>query len=107
MPTPLPDEFEGIPDIVVETLSRGTRAYDLQDKRTIYRKAGVPEIWFVDRKNKRLIIDRKRGRQYVEEVVSKGKVYSRVLPGFWIEVSWLWQRKLPKKLDCLRMILGQ
>ncbi len=107
VPLPLPDEFEGVPDIIVETLSRGTRRYDLHDKRSIYHQVGVPEIWFVDRKNKRIIIDRKRGRQYVEEVVTKGKVASQVLSGFWIDVSWLWRKQLPKKMDCLRKILGQ
>jgi len=29
-----------------------------------------------------------------------------VLPGFWIEVAWLWQEPLPSTLACLRQILG-
>jgi hypothetical protein len=29
-----------------------------------------------------------------------------VVPGFWIELSWLWQVDLPPLLKCLREILG-
>jgi Uma2 family endonuclease len=36
------------PDLVVEVLSRSTRAYDLGEKRHIYKEFGVKEIWFVD-----------------------------------------------------------
>jgi len=32
-------------------------------------------------------------------------VDSQVIPGFWIEVSWLWRKELPSTFDCLRKIL--
>jgi Uma2 family endonuclease len=35
-----------------------------------------------------------------------GRLSSLVLPGFWIEASWLWQDPLPSTLACLRQILG-
>ena len=36
------------PDWVCEVLSRGTRQFDLTEKRTIYGKTGVGHLWFVD-----------------------------------------------------------
>jgi hypothetical protein len=29
-----------------------------------------------------------------------------VIPGFWLDVEWLWQDRLPSTLACLRQILG-
>jgi hypothetical protein len=35
-----------------------------------------------------------------------GALASAVVPGFWIEVAWLWQDPLPAPLSCLRRILA-
>jgi Uma2 family endonuclease len=99
-------QFEGAPDLVLETLSPSNRDIDLDDKRPAYREAGVQEIWFVDPKNQQVIIDRKRGKRYREQVTATGRVSSDVLDGFWIDVDWLWADPLPRKVDCLRAILG-
>jgi len=40
--------FEGIPDLVVEVLSRGNWRFDRTTKLTAYRDAGIPEVWLVD-----------------------------------------------------------
>jgi Uma2 family endonuclease len=46
---PLPEkEFELVPGLVIEVLSPSNRDYDLRDKRSAYREAGVREIWLVD-----------------------------------------------------------
>jgi Uma2 family endonuclease len=103
---PLPDQFEGAPDLVVEVLSPSNRAEDLQDKRPAYREAGVPEIWFVDPDEHQVLIDRRRKKTYSARAVSRGRVASAVLKGFWIEASWLWSEPLPRRKDCLRAILG-
>jgi Uma2 family endonuclease len=98
--------FAGAPDLVVETLSPPMRDYALKEKRPAYRKAGVREIWFVDPQEYRVIVDRKRGKQYHERKVSSGKLRSEVLEGFWIEADWLWLDGLPGELECLSKILG-
>ncbi len=103
--SPLPKLFEGAPDWVVEVLSWSNRTDDLNDKRPAYQQAGVKEIWYVDRDYRQVIIDRKRGRSYVEEVVTRGKVHSEALKGFWVQASWLWAKELPNSMTCLQQIL--
>ena len=105
MPHPTPQEFEGVPDLILEVLSPSNRAYDLGQKRTAYREAGVPEIWLVDPLQEQILIDRKRRKSYATEVVTKGRATSTVLAGFWVDAAWLWADPPPKKRPCLRAIL--
>jgi Uma2 family endonuclease len=105
VPMPLPKEFEGVPELVVEVLSPSNRRYDLRDKRLIYHEAGVEEIWFIDAEQRRIIMDRHRTEMYVEEIFTVGQVSSEVLPGFWLNASWLWATPLPNRFMCLEEIL--
>ncbi|MGH8071429.1 MAG: Uma2 family endonuclease [Candidatus Entotheonellia bacterium] len=105
VPTPLPKEFEGVPDLVLGVLSPSNRRYDLRDKRLIYREAGVEEVWFIDAELRRIIVDRRRAGSYTEEIVTEGKVFSAVLQGFWVNASWLWATPLPNRFMCLEEIL--
>src|SRR2546425_724636 len=75
---------------------------DYREKLPRYRDAGIPEIWIVDRFRQVVLRDTlvAEGRQ--SETLSSGRLSSSIMPGFWIEVSWLWQEKLPSTLDCLR-----
>ena len=106
VPMPLPKEFEGVPDLVVEVLSPSNRRYDLRDKRLIYREAGVGEVWFIDAELRRIIMDRHRAGSYVEEIFTEGQVFSEVLSGFWLNASWLWATPLPNRFTCLEEILS-
>ena len=36
----------------------------------------------------------------------KGKYESLVLPGFWLQVEWLWQDPLPSPIQILAEIVG-
>jgi Uma2 family endonuclease len=38
----------GVPDLVIEILSEGTRSKDLEVKKKIYARYAVPEYWIVD-----------------------------------------------------------
>lgn len=106
MRRPRPKEFEGAPDMVVEILSPSNRSDDLDDKRPAYQEAGVGEIWFVDPDNRQVVIDRKRRKRYGEEIVTRSKAASSVLPGFWVDCAWLWADPLPNRMACLRKILA-
>ena len=35
-----------------------------------------------------------------------GRLESLAIPGFWIDVAWLWQDPLPDALHCLEQILA-
>jgi Uma2 family endonuclease len=100
-------EFELVPDLMLEVLSPSNRDYDLDEKRAFYREARVPEIWFIDPDERQVIVDRRRGRRYITTTATKGRVQSDVLPGFWIEASWLWSDPLPNAMACLRRILAE
>ena len=63
VPMPLPKEFEGVPELVVEVLSPSNRRYDLRDKRLIYREAGVGEVWFIDAALRQIILDRRQAEE--------------------------------------------
>jgi Uma2 family endonuclease len=107
VPLPMTKEFEGAADLVVEILSESTRRYDLREKRQVYREAGIIELWFIDESQQRMIIDRKEGTGYREEVIRAGQANSVVLPGFWVDASWLWQEPLPEVMGCLQKILEE
>jgi Uma2 family endonuclease len=106
VPMPLPKEFEGVPELVVEVLSPSNRRYDLRDKRLIYREAGVGEVWFIDSALRQIILDRRQAGSYTEDIVTAGRVSSAVLPGFWLNASWLWATPLPNRFTCLEEILS-
>jgi Uma2 family endonuclease len=106
LPDPLPEaEFTVAPDLVIEVLSPSTRDYDLNKKRAAYHKAGVRELWFVDAASEQVILDRRGKRRYTSAVLTEGRLTTKAVPGFWLEVSWLWGKRLPKTQACLRKIL--
>jgi Uma2 family endonuclease len=105
VPRPLPKEYKGVPDLFVEVLSPSNRDYDLEEKRSYYREAGVKEIWFVDPQEQQIIMDRRRGQRYVTKTIHTGQVKSAVLRGFRIQAEWLWADPLPNEMQCLRELL--
>lgn len=84
--------FEGVPDLVVEIVSQGSRRLDRIVKFAAYWDAGVPEYWLVDLEAQAVVIyGLNDDGQYVER--SQGgagaTVRSLVLPGLRVKVSAL------------------
>lgn len=50
------DYYKGIPTLIVEVLSKGTRRKDLITKLDLYMSCGVKEYWIVNPDNKEIII---------------------------------------------------
>ena len=92
--------------LAVEILSPSTRSHDLVVKSALYREANVAEVWFVDRRDRAVIVERFEAGEYVTERVAAGPVVSRSLPGFWFDVAWLWAEPAPNLLTCLDQILA-
>jgi len=77
------NNFIGIPDLIIEIISKSTKKYDLVNKREVYREYKVKEIWFVDYSDEKLIIDYLENDNYItKELGIKEKIESRVLKRF-------------------------
>jgi Uma2 family endonuclease len=92
--------------LVIEVLSRSTRSSDLNRKAELYRQARTPEVWFLDPRDRALIVYRLMDVGYEVERVEIGTYASRAIPGFWIDTSWLWARPRPNVMTCLQAILA-
>lgn len=92
--------------LVIEVLSRSTRAHDLGRKLTAYRDAGIPEIWLFDDRDRSVIVERRVGEGYHREHLTEGRLISSSLPGFWLDLAWLWTEPLPDPMQCLAAILA-
>ncbi len=99
------DTFVDSPvDLVVEILSPESIARDRGEKFIEYESEGIPEYWLIDPLRKRAefyqLDDENRYQQIA--AASDGIYRSRVVPGFGLKVSWLWQSPLPRLVDVLK-----
>jgi Uma2 family endonuclease len=99
--------LEGPADLVVEIASDGDPGFDKREKLPRYREAGVPEIWMIDPAAETVLAETRQPGGYNAVTLASGRLASTVLPGFWLDVAWLWQEKLPPVAACLRQILGR
>jgi Uma2 family endonuclease len=116
-----PQRLEGPADLVIEIASPGDVGRALRLKLPRYREARVPEIWVVNAYAQSVRVEVLKaaasatgapgavgavGGEYRCRELTTGRLRSVVLPWFWIEVSWLWQRPLPPTLACVMQILA-
>lgn len=102
--------LQGGPDLALEVVSSGSTRRDRVEKFAEYREAGVREYWIVDPRKRKLdvyVLERDDvGKvQYVPLPAVDGVQSSRVLPGFWIRVEWLWQDP-PPRINAVQRELG-
>lgn len=96
----------GPPKVAVEIVSADSLYRDYVQKRGMYEAAGVLEYWIVDpHKRKATILNLVRGR-YRERKPVRSIWKSKAVPGFWLDVRWLWDENRPKAYDVLRQLLG-
>ncbi|MEX2217273.1 MAG: Uma2 family endonuclease [Phycisphaerales bacterium] len=81
-----PVRLDTAPDLVVEILSHGTKAFDLTTKLDDYQKFGVPEYWTYDPSDGQLRCFRRNGAELVRVPVSGERVESTALPGFVLDL---------------------
>jgi Uma2 family endonuclease len=98
--------LEGPADLVIEIVSSAHPEIDLRRKLPRYREARIPEIWMIDPHQRSILVETLGADGYGSQTLAAGRLASVVVPGFWIEVAWLWQEPLPPSLSCLRQILG-
>lgn len=101
--------LDGPADLVVEMISDDSVARDRDDKFSEYQGAGVREYWIIDPRPKRRRADfyvlSERGRFQPVPIPDDNRYRSTVLPGFWLDVAWLWQED-PDELAALTEIVG-
>jgi Uma2 family endonuclease len=88
--------LSGPADLVVEVVSPDSRRRDRVEKLAEYEQAGVREYWVVDpiRRRAEFYVLGNDGR-FRQATYPDGVFHSRVLPGMWLKVEWLWQTPLP------------
>jgi Uma2 family endonuclease len=86
------ERVKGAPDLVVEILSPATAYYDLRKKFKTYERHGVREYWIVDPEGKSISMYENQEGKFVltQEAEGKGRIESKVLSGFELEVETIW-----------------
>jgi len=96
----------GGPDIAVEIVSRDSRRRDNVEKRQLYQDASVAEYWIIDPLKSRVEFLGLKDGQYEVLPLERDRIFrSEVIPGFWLDVSWLLEKPVPRAYRCLQEIL--
>ncbi|MCD5408496.1 Uma2 family endonuclease [Candidatus Bipolaricaulota bacterium] len=96
--------LEGPADLVVEIVSPESRLRDRGEKFAEYELAGVREYWIIDPDERRadFYVLGSDGRYERRRPDEAGIYRSEVIPGFWLQVGWLWREPLPPVLEVLK-----
>ncbi len=92
--------IDGPADLVIEVVSDDSVARDFDEKFVEYQECGVQEYWIIDppeRRERALFYQLGDDGLYESIKPEEGRIYrSRVLPGFWLKVNWLWELPDPQ-----------
>jgi len=96
--------LDGPADLVIEIMSPESAARDRGEKFYEYAEAGIPEYWLIDPLREQAdFYQLDAGGRYRSALPDAEGIYrSKVLPGFWLRVDWLWQ--LPPVLEVVRQL---
>jgi Uma2 family endonuclease len=97
---------DGPADLAVEVVSPERVSRDRGDKYAEYEQAGVREYWLIDpiRESANFYTLDDEGL-YRDAPLEEGHIFrSRVLAGLWLDVSWLWQEKLPTMRQTFELV---
>ncbi len=83
------DRIEGVPDLLVEVLSPGSRVMDRREKFELYAQVGVAEYWLVDPDECLVEVYVLRGQAYalLGQFVGEDVIQSEVLPDLQIPIG--------------------
>lgn len=88
---------DGAADMIVEIVSPDSIERDHVTKLQEYEDAGIPEYWIIDGWTKEIWFYQLDDTGHYQQIAPDAKGIYRcfALPGFWIDVNWLWQNPLP------------
>ena len=103
-----PTYINGPADLVVEIVSPESTARDRGEKFVEYEAAGIPEYWLIDPlRQDALLYQLSHDGFYQRGPIDAEGIYrSAVLPGFWLQVDWLWQRPLPDAAALMQQVMA-
>lgn len=104
-----PTYLDGPADLVVEIISPESEGRDRGKKYYEYQDNGVSEYWLLDPVREVVEFYQLDAQNHYQVIpLDAGGVYhSRVLPGFWLDVAWLWQDPLPTPVRVLLEVAGK
>ncbi|HLK60278.1 MAG TPA: Uma2 family endonuclease [Chthonomonadaceae bacterium] len=95
----------GVPDLVIEIVSENDRPSTLIPLETDYRDLGVPEIVFIDPRKRGIRYLRKTEKDYEAAFLTTGRLAFVGVPGFWIEVEWLFAEEKPDEFTITKQLI--
>lgn len=89
--------LDGAADLVIEIISPESIGRDRGEKFVEYEAAGVREYWLIDPQRTQAEFYTLTDDNHYALIWSckAGKFESRMLPGFYLQIEWLWQKPLP------------
>jgi Uma2 family endonuclease len=103
--------LNGPADLVVEILSPESVDRDQRLKREEYEDGGIPEYWIVDGRDDsagaNALSLTAAGHYETIAPDDRGRIHSRALPGFWVNVEWLTANEPPNAYTALQAILAE
>ncbi|MBM3242664.1 Uma2 family endonuclease [Candidatus Poribacteria bacterium] len=104
------DRLEGPADLVIEIISSSSVRHDRDAKFRAYQAGGVREYWVIDSRPNRQRADfyqlDEEGTYRLFATEDDEKVFSTVLPGFWLKPAWLWAEERPGPMTALYEMAG-
>lgn len=96
--------LNGPADLVVEIISPESRSRDRGEKFYEYEAGGVGEYWMLDGSRKKAEFHQRGADGLFQPILpdASGTYHSAVLPGFFLQVDWLWQTPLPSLVSVLK-----
>ena len=101
--------LDGPADLAVEVISPESVTRDREKKFAEYQQGGVSEYWVLDPTDRQAEFYQLDAQGAYQRVApdAQGIYRSAAVPGFWLNIAWLWQDPLPGEQDVLLQIIGQ
>lgn len=89
--------LDGPADLVIEVISKESQTRDRGDKYAEYEESGVTEYWLIDPLRDHADFYRlgENERYNRIDLDTEGRFHSAVLPGLYVDPTWLWKDRLP------------
>ena len=101
--------LDGPADLAVEVISPDSITRDRQNKVGEYQRGSVAEYWLLDPVTQEAEFYQLNAQGTYQRVLpdAQGIYHAQAVPGFWLNVTWLWQNPLPDEETVILTVIGQ